>query len=372
MASARPPMVAGLVAIVTLAASCSTQGPAEENSLQLICGVENVEDMVELPDSPWIIGSGIGDRFFQGGALHLINEENLTASGVTLNLSGDLQARPPYDQCPGPVPADKFSAHGLSLVANPNGTYSLYVVNHGGRESIEVFEVARAEGEPSFTWIGCVPTPETAMSNSVAARADSSIVLSASGAADFPLPSFSQLASNPPDMSAAGGEQTGLQTGAVFIWTRDAGWKKVPNSELAANNGIELSKDGKWAFANAYSGESMTHLPLDPSLGESRTVQFDFKPDNIRWAQDGTLVATGQIADAAKVAACVMEENADCAIDYTAAAIDPQSLEVTPLYTGEGTQDFGTATIGLKTADALWLGSVHSHCIARLPLADEE
>ena len=65
--------------------------------------------------------------------------------------------------------------------------------------------------------------------------------------------------------------------------------------------------------------------------------------------------------------ACAME-GGSCAVDYRAAAIDPETLAVTPLFTGKGTDRFGTATIGLLRHGTLWLGSVRSNCIAAVAL----
>lgn len=352
--------------MIAATGACSEQAAPDGGGIETICGVENVEDMVKLPGSPWIIGSGIGDTFFQRGGLHLINEDTGTASRVELIIPADLVPQAPYDQCPAPADAMLFSAHGLSLMDNTDGSHRLFVVNHGRREAIEVFDVNNGEGGPQFQWIGCVPTPATAHSNAVAVRTDGSLVMSASTASDTPLPSFAQLAANPPDMSAVSSEGGQMPKGAVFIWRPEEGWSKVPDSELGGNNGIELSKDGQWAFVNSWPGASVTYMPLDPALGSAREIKLRFKPDNIRWSHDGKLVAAGHLADVPAVAACVMGDGTGCDLDYSAAQIDPESFAVTTLYDGKGTQDFGTATIALKTKKALWLGSVRSKCIARV------
>ena len=297
-------------------------GPVEPD--EVICGVENVEDLVSLPDSPWIIGSGMGGHFFQSGGLHLINEDDRSAKKLALDLAPGLAPRAPFDQCPGPAAAELFSAHGLGIAASDDGGYTLYVVNHGGRESIEVFDVRPTDGEPQVKWVGCVLTPDSAASNSVAARPDGSLVMSASGASDEPMPSFAEIA----ELTKAGGEMPPMSPdGAVFTWSRADGWNRVPGSELVGNNGIELSRDGKWAWNNSWPGASVTYLPLDPALGKKREVKLPFKPDNIRWSHDGKLVATGHLASEEEVAQCVLGGSAaSCAIDYMAAEIDPRYL----------------------------------------------
>lgn len=357
--------------LATAVAFCSVQTLAAAEPDKLVCGFENVEDMVEVPGTPWIIGSGIGDKFFQSGGLHLIHEETATGRKMVLNMADTLVARAPYDECPGPVNAELFSAHGLSLVSNGDGKQTLYVVNHGARESIEVFEVTSSPEDVTLEWIGCVETPANAMSNSVAGRPDGSLVMSASGASEKPMPGFHDLSRMNLELGGEGDETDGeaMQYGAVFTWTREAGWKKVEGSELPGNNGIELSKDGKWAFVNSWPGKSVTHMPLDPALGESREIKLSFNPDNIRWSDDGKLVATGQVADMKAVAACVMTDSPNCPLDYRAAVVDPETYEVTALFDGTGTEHFGVATIGLKTGGSLWLGAVRSDCVAKVDLS---
>lgn len=360
----------GLGSLLAAAAMGAAQVQAAAPALETLCGADNVEDMVPVPGTRWIIGSGMGDRYFQGGGLHLIDTQRTTVRKLAPRITPAMKAAAPYDQCPGPVAVDHFSAHGLSLIATPDGSLKLYVVNHGGRESIEVFAVEKGPQEPVLTWIGCVLTPATAMSNSIAAHPDGSLVLSASNAGSAPFPSFYELSMRPPaaqghEWDDQGGE---AQLGALFAWTREKGWQEIPGSALPGNNGIELSRDGKWAFVNSWPGESVTRLPLDPTLGQPTTVKLGFKADNIRWSTDGTLIATGQLADVKHVIACTFGDGSGCAIGYRSVAIDPVTLEATPLYSGTGSNRFGAATVGVKASGSLWLGSLRSHCIARVRL----
>ena len=361
----------GLGSLLAAAAMGAAQVQAAAPDFETLCGADNVEDMVPIPGTHWIIGSGMGDRYFQGGGLHLIDTQRATVRKLAPEITPAMRAAEPYDQCPGPVAADRFSAHGLSLVATPNGSLRLYAVNHGGRESIEVFTIASGPQEPVLTWIGCVLTPATAMSNSIVARPDGSLVLSASNAGSTPFPSFHELSMRPPAEQGHEWDDQGdeAQMGALFAWTREQGWREIPGSALPGNNGIELSRDGKWAFVNSWPGESVTRLPLDPTLGQPTTVKLGFKADNIRWSTDGTLIATGQLADVKNVIACALGDGSGCAIGYRAVAIDPDTMAVTQLYSGTGTERFGAATVGVKAGESLWLGSLRSHCIAKVRLS---
>jgi len=71
---------------------------------------------------------------------------------------------------------EKFSAHGLNVRPGTSGRHTLYVVHHGFRESIEVFEIDTKSKTPEVTWIGCVVAPDTATLNAVAPLPDEGFV----------------------------------------------------------------------------------------------------------------------------------------------------------------------------------------------------
>lgn len=79
--------------------------------------------------------------------------------------------------CPSPLDSKLVVLHGLLLRPAASGHYTLYATNHGGRESIEVFDVAMDGGKPALTWIGCVLMPGADMpANSVAAFKDGTLI----------------------------------------------------------------------------------------------------------------------------------------------------------------------------------------------------
>jgi hypothetical protein len=71
--------------------------------------------------------------------------------------------------CPGVI-GDALAPHGISLLKRSDGKTQLYVVNHGGRESIEMFELVRINRDGGLAWHGCVVSTQTY--NDVAALAN--------------------------------------------------------------------------------------------------------------------------------------------------------------------------------------------------------
>jgi hypothetical protein len=310
--------------------------------------------MVAQPRSHYILGSGVGGAAFQSGALHLIDARAMKAEKIALELSPSQVPEAPYQARPSPPEASLFSAHGLSLRPSAHGTYELFVVNHGGRESVEVFRVTPTRSEPVLDWVGCILAPPLAHSlNAVAAGKSGRLVLSATAANG--RGSLEQMLADE-------------NTGAVYTWDAAAGWSELADSALPANNGIALSNDENGVFVAAWADASVTYFPLTADAGPRRKLALDFYPDNIRRTFDGRLAVTGQAASLLEVATCVGANDPHCAIDYRSALINPATFKVTDLYDGEGTEDFGLATVTLIAEHALWTGSARTRCVARVPV----
>ena len=110
----------------------------------------------------------------------------------------------------------------------------MYATNHGGRESVEVFELSvgsgGAAGIPSATWIGCVLLPPKLAANSVAAFSDGTLVATV---LILPGKTFQ-------DAFAM------RNTGIVLQWTPGTpAFVELKGTELVANNGIETSPDDR-------------------------------------------------------------------------------------------------------------------------------
>lgn len=333
---------------------CLLIGPinAQTEEPELICGMKNVEDMVSIPQSTWIIGSGYGDETPSSGGLYLINSSDNSWTKLDINLPPDLVAQKPFSDCPSPPDQSLFSIHGLSLAKNSDDTYTLYAVNHGGRESVEVFNITTPDKRPEISWAGCISAPDSAHPNSVAALPDGGIVMTSMG-----------------DTATEEGMNKlieGEKTGAVYEWQPNTGWSLLPNSALPGNNGIEVSDDGQWLYVAGWADSSLTRMPRNLSLGDSQTISLDFLADNIRRTRNGSFAVTGQNATVAEVVDCAGKEANSCLLDYKSVTVDPVTLDVTPLYTGTATPSFGAASTTLDMGEALWLGSFRSNCVGKV------
>ena len=150
------------------AADCDPVG-----AVQFVCGQSEPEDLAAIPGSEWIIASSYPEN---NGGLRLINIPDLTTTILLpTETPRERLDRTTYASCPGPIASvekEQFSTHGLYLRAGADSRHTLYVVHHGTRESIEVFEVDERARPPSLTWIGCAVAPGGLNLNSVVGLPD--------------------------------------------------------------------------------------------------------------------------------------------------------------------------------------------------------
>ena len=361
-------MKQGLVlAVVVLGACGSPRGDLPvantdcepEGNVEFICGVISPEDVVAVPYTNLVIASG-----YSGGGIHMISTRDHTRLQVfptaTPRLRLDTET---YTSCPGPIDPDEgqqFSAHGLNLRPGPEGVYTLYVVHHGFRESIEIFEIdTRYQGAvsvssvPGFTWLGCVIAPESLSLNSVTPLPDGGFAVTV------------PFLPNGPNLQER--IMSGEDSGEVWEWHPTGGWKKVPGSESPGPNGIEASADGRWLYVNLWSGAKVMRLSRGQTPVEKEVVDLSFHPDNIRWQADGSLLVAGQgglspngILECLTTMCTEMSSNV--------ARIDPRTMEVQDIVDYPANEVFFTATAALQVGDEIWLGSMRGDRIARYPI----
>jgi len=324
-------------------ASCAPSG-----GLTFICGVTNPEDLVLVPNTRWMIASGMAP----GSGLHLVDTRAKTVRNLYATGTPSARAdRTKYASCPGPLDPAKAVLHGLSLRPAPGGRYTVYATNHGGRESIEVFELDTRAAAPSATWVGCVLMPAGMSANSVAAFTDGALVATV---LIMPGKSFEDAFA-------------GRITGAVFLWTPGAAaFRMLPGTELSANNGIETSPDDREFYVVSTTTKRIVAFSRSNPGTPLRTAQLaEFGPDNVRWTSDNRLITAGMIDnEPACGGAPKTEAGIRCSRGYVAATIDPKTMAVKELARGPATPAFTGTAIAVSVGDELWLGSFNADRLA--------
>src|SRR3954468_23674792 len=99
--------IGGSISVGAQPASCAPSG-----GLTFVCGVQNPEDLVLVPNSRWLIASGMAP----GSGLHLVDTRAKTAVNLYAATAPHArQDRAKYGNCPGPLDPKLAVLHGLSL-----------------------------------------------------------------------------------------------------------------------------------------------------------------------------------------------------------------------------------------------------------------
>ena len=317
--------------------------PCTPGGTQYICGQQAPEDLVLVPSSDWVVAS----VFAGSGGIRLVNtRDKSTTTAYPSATSKEQFDRKTYNTCPGPPDAAEkamFRTHGLALRAGRNSVHALYAVHHGGRESIEVFDLDARAKPPTLTWVGCAVAPEPVGLNSVVGLPEGG----------FAATNF--LARNV-DAGARGKMLAGENNGEIWEWHTGTGWKIIPGSEASGANGLEVSKDGKWLYVAAWGSQSFFRLSRGQTPPKRDSIPLGFRVDNIRWAPDGTLFAAGQGGAAPGTQTSNVVK------------INPNTLKVQELIKQQNNDAFGSGTVAVQVGKELWVGSFRGDRIARFPV----
>lgn len=320
---------------------------APSGGLSFICGLPAPEDLVLVPSTRWLIASGM----MAGSGLHLIDTQAKTARGLfAAGISTTREDKAKFSSCPGPLDPKQAVLHGLSLRAAQTGRYTLYATNHGGRESIEVFDLDARGATPTAAWIGCLLMPNNWAANSVAVFSDGAVVATV---LVLPGKTFEDV-------------WAGRNTGVVVMWTPGSKeFKTLIGTELPGNNGIETSPDDR-EFYVASTGlkRIVAYSRADPSKPLRSAQLKEFGPDNVRFVGDRLYTAGIIDNETACGGAPKKPEDIQCPRGWVVDAIDPKTMAITEIARGPRAAPYtGTAT-AIPVGGNLWLSSFNVDRVA--------
>jgi len=357
-------IAAGLLAMLPLAVSAqqpagvphpATESPscAPSMGLNFICGLNQPEDLLQIGASKWVIASSMGE----GGGISLIDTDAKTARRFFTGVSKpDTKMYPDCAEVP-----DSFNTHGLALrPAQAAGTYTLYAVSHLPFESIQVFAVDARGAMPAISWTGCVKLPADYRTNSVTATSDGIILANV------------QMHGNATDFIS------GNITGGVWQWKpADKKLQLLPGTELAGNNGIEISPDEKEFYIAVSGTQTVAVYSRADTSKPLRTIRTPwYNLDNIHWSGAGNekrLIAAGMMFDEPACGGTRKQiqdakGNMSCHRGWVISQLDPQAMNWKILAYGEPNPTFGGIATGLVIGKTLWISSFQMDRVAYRPL----
>jgi hypothetical protein len=385
-------VVTGCVSSPGALAPCDPQSPDRP-----ICHVTNPEDLGLLADRSWVVVSEMApneadpdeaapnesapNESATGGteaggetrrehgqltAIRLLDLESevlypTRAEEETNGSSSDNEAANEWGDpsCPGPPDPDIFQPHGIDVGSGADGRPALAVVNHGGREAVELFEIVEG-ATPSLVWRGCVPMPEDVMANDVAFFLGGGFVVT-----NF-MPRFESVGLGA--IWSVLKISMGARTGSVLRWEPGGEVVEIENSGGSAPNGVEVSADGSEIFVAEWGGGRVYRLKLDGEGSPQRDeVVVEQNPDNLTWTRDGKLLLAGQHGGVTTSLGCSGVRDAGCDLGYSVYLVSPDSLEATKILEGRG-----AASVALEVGDKIFIGSFVGDQIMRVPSPGDE
>jgi len=338
------------------ALAATPSGCAPEHGVKFICGVTNVEDWAPVPGTQWVIGGDLAAAGKQG-TLYLFDTKNDTVKPVE---PSDIAVKPDkqkYKDCPGAPDWKIFGPHGLDLTRGTGQQRTLYAVNHGGREGVEVFDVDLSKGQPAFTWVGCTVAPKGFWPDAVASLPNGEIVVTSLW--------------DPDDAHRMDKLSKGEPVGALDTWSPEKGWVEVPGSAgMSGPNGVIASADGKEIFVAVWSGKEVARLSYGATPVAKKTVRTGFLTDNLRWSPDDhTIYVGGQATSVKQVIECFESQDVNCPkVPFQIDSMDPKSMKLTTLIKAGVHGELGAGTGAIKVGNQLWVSTFRADRIGIFPL----
>jgi hypothetical protein len=332
---------------------------ADGAGMTAICGFTNPEDLALIPGTPWIVVSQFPPEGEAGSLVAFRTTGSrrrvVYPGGPDRGLLGASTPQPGWGDpaCPGPPDPGRFAPHGLDVRGDVSGAGVVAVVNHGGRQAVELFEVGYAAGGPALGWRGCVVMPDGSWPNDVAFWPGGGFAVS-----DMMKP-----------LDGSGATWSGLKlalgadTGRIWRWTPEEGLVAVEGSEGSGPNGVAVSADGTEVFFAAWGARRLVRLRLDGQPRRSE-VELAIRPDNLSWSRDGRLLVAGQRGGFGEILACGQVEAGTCALSYAVLDVEPSSLEQRVLIENDD-EITGAVSSALQVGGELFLGTFAGDRIVR-------
>ena len=331
-------------------------GCAALGELKPICGFSRPEDMEVLGDARTLLISEMGSsQFGSPGSLALFDTRSETITRLP-------QFTEPSDEywgqasCTTP-PGTAFSPHGIDLSRRKDGRWQVLAVNHGGRESVEFFELSDNSAGYHLEWRGCVLPPADSYLNDVVAIPEGGFLATHM----YPKsgPTFRSI-----NLHLLKG-MLGFATGHVVHCDDAGGCNAVAGTATAFPNGIQLAHDGRTMFVNGYLAGEVRKIsfPEGRLLGVAKVDA----PDNSRWDADGRLLVASHTGSYTDSRGCYLISEGACGAAFAIVEIDPRTMQSRTVFRHAGAP-MGAATVAQQAGDALYLGSYAGDRILRVPL----
>lgn len=303
-------------------------------------GVRNGEDLMRIPGTDWVVVSGMASAAHPAGLLSAVHVGDRRV--VILWPTDEAPAGGGSDGCAAPPDAALLSLHGLDLRPARGDTVSLLAVNHGGRESVEFFDLDLSGDAPTAVWTGCAVMPGGVWPNDVAALPDGGFAVT--------------NMFDPANAALMDDLKAGTATGNVLRWSAQTGFAPVPGTQLVGPNGLVAAADGSRIYVAEWGTGTVVRVDLTGDAAPARGAALSL-PDNLNWTDAGTLLVTGQDAPIEEIFGCFASPAELCRTPWVVSEMDPETLEASVIASDDAPKVFGNATGAIRVGGSLWIGT---------------
>jgi hypothetical protein len=338
---------AATLSLVLLVSGCSVpEGTlitdcVEKGDLHPVCGLQSPEDIAIVPGGDYLLLSEFGEFGEFPGRIVLFDVADESWQPIfpdgKVSTPDELQGDANCSDAPGA----ELSPHGTHLVQLDDGSWRYLVVNHGGREAVELFTLEiPVAAEPQLQWQGCVFPADNTIINDVVGLSNGDVV-------------FTRMY-HPDDFMGTLRGMLGSKSGDVWRWNQETGPRLLPGTRGSLTNGIEISPDERFIFINQYIDKEVHKYDLVDELvvGVGQVANAD----NSAWGPNGELWLASQASDLPVFLACTNDPRLTCGMAFEIVALDPQSMESRVIFRHQG-PPMGAATVAVPLRDKVYLGS---------------
>ena len=310
------------------------------------CDMKTPEDIAALDDGRHLLLAHFGGMDGNLGGISLFDTQTserrrLFPADHQQMASGESEAESwgePECTVPG---SDEFGPHGTHLHQLADGRWRYLVVSHGGvREAIDMFELLPAGSQSQLLWRGCMYPTEDALANDVVGLSNGDLVYSYMYRRSDAYGLYKSI--------------LGINTGALWRWNREQGAKMLPGTEAAQPNGLEISADDRYVFANMYMEKQVWKVDVD--TGDIVARGEVAHADNSAWGADGRLWVATHNGGLLETGACFDDQSLPCPASFEIIALHPETMETESLFEHRGAP-MGAATVAVPQAGRVYLGS---------------
>lgn len=312
------------------------------DGLQPVCGIQTPEDIAALDDGRHLLLAHFGGMIGGLGSLSLFDTqtESVTPLFPSAFAVVDVASATWGDtDCAAPNP-EKFNPHGTHLHRLADGALRYLVVNHGERETVEMFEVLGNGSATGLQWRGCLEPAADTFMNDVVGLSNGDVIYTRmfhnAGTAEMLL------------------SLIGFNTGDLWRWSKQAGPQLLPGTTANQPNGLEISPDERHVFANMYVTQELWKVDVD--TGEIVDVAAVANADNSAWGSDGRLWVTTHTAPLSDMIACAGSQELACGAGFAVIAVDADTMETETVFAHAG-PPMGAATVAVPQAGRVYMGS---------------